>query len=93
MRHNNEMFELLTDEEILKKAKPHNYVEKIILDNALRILGENTTALKLAEYLNISKANVYKAIDERKIITYKIGRRHIIMTRSILNIIELNKEI
>ena len=90
MRHNNEMFELLTDEEILKKAKPRNYMEKTILDNALRVLGENTTALKLAKYLNISKANVYKAIDERRIITYKIGHRLIIITRSILNIIEVN---
>lgn len=91
MKDKNIEYDFLTNEEIYKKAKPQNYMEKTIVETAVKHLGENTTAIKLAKYLNVSKSHIYKAMEERKIVSYRVGYRLVIMTRSILNIVKINE--
>lgn len=85
-------FDFLTDEEILKNAKPKDFRERELLKIALENLGEFTTIKKLGEFFNLSQSYIYKSMEERKLISYKSGSKTLIMTKSILNIIHSRDE-
>lgn len=78
-------FSFLTDEQIIAAAKPNNYREKILQENLLKKFGELITVQELSEYLKVSKANIYRAIDERKLISYKAGSKILIYTKTVIN--------
>lgn len=59
-----ENFEFLSEKEILDKAKPLEYSEKVLLDSALKKLGEIISVKEKADFLGISKGSIYKYIDE-----------------------------
>lgn len=79
----------MTNREILQVAEPKDDLEKLILEKAMKELGEVTTVDKLVNYLGLSTSFVRRAINSRKLVTYKVGRKVFILTRSILNIIEV----
>lgn len=82
-----ERFEFLSDEEIFKRAKPNTVAEKQLLKTLLENLGEISTIKEICKFLKISERTVYNAMEERKIIVYKIGMKNLIYTKSLLNII------
>lgn len=81
-------FDFLSEKEIIEMASPKGYAEEIFLNKALKELGENTTVEKMAKYLNVSKCTIYRAIEDRKLLNFKVGSKNIVMTRTILNIVE-----
>lgn len=81
-------FDFMSEREILDMAKPKGYVEEMFLNKALKELGENTTVEKIAKYLNVSKCTIYRAIEDRRLLNFKVGSKNIVMTRTILNVIE-----
>ncbi|NME36506.1 hypothetical protein [Fusobacterium sp. FSA-380-WT-3A] len=81
-------FEFLTDEEILEKAKPKNEVGRLILKNILIKFGELGELASVARYLKVSRPFLYRALEERKILSVKIGVKRMIVIRSILNIVD-----
>lgn len=85
----NKNFDFLSNEEIIKLATPQNEVESQFLDDALKKLGDNTSVLKLANYLNVGKTTIYRAIENKKLVAFKVGSRNIIMTKCILNLVEI----
>ena len=82
-------FDFMTNREILQIAEPKDDLEKLILEKAMKELGEVTTVDKLVNYLGLSTSFVRRAINSRKLVTYKVGRKVFILTRSILNIKEV----
>ena len=84
-------FDFMTNREILQIAELKDDLEKLILEKAMKELGEVTTVDKLVNYLGLSTSFVRRAINSRKLVTYKVGRKVFILTRSILNIIEVTE--
>lgn len=82
-----ERFEFLSDEEIFTRAKPNTVAEKQLLKTLLENLGEISTIKEICKFLKISERTVYNAMEERKIIVYKIGMKNLVYTKSLLNII------
>lgn len=82
-----ERFEFLSDEEIFTRAEPNTVAEKQLLKTLLENLGEISTIKEICKFLKISERTVYNAMEERKIIVYKIGMKNLIYTKSLLNII------
>lgn len=82
-----ERFEFLSDEEIFTRAEPNTVAEKQLLKTLLENLGEISTIKEICKFLKISERTVYNAIEERKIIVYKIGMKNLVYTKSLLNII------
>ena len=82
-------FDFMTNREILQIAEPKDELEKMILEKAVKELGEFTTVDKLVKYLGLSTSFIRRAINSRKLVTYKIGRKMFVVTQSILNIIEV----
>lgn len=82
-----ERFEFLSDEEIFTRADPNTVAEKQLLKTLLENLGEISTIKEICKFLKISERTVYNAIEERKIIVYKIGMKNLVYTKSLLNII------
>ena len=78
-------FSFLTDKEIIEEAKPKSYREKILLRDLTEKFGELITVQELCDYLKVSKANIYRAIEERKLISYKAGSKILIYTKTVLN--------
>lgn len=78
-------FSFLTDEQIIEEAKAKSYREKILLKDLTSKFGELITVQELSDYLKVSKANIYRAIEERKLISYKAGSKILIYTKTILN--------
>ena len=62
----NKNFDFLSNEEIIKLATPQNKIESQFLDDALKKLGDNTSVLKLANYLNVGKTTIYKTLSRIK---------------------------
>lgn len=86
-------FSFLTDEEIIKEAKAKSYREEIILKDITSKFGELITVQELADYLKASKASIYRAIEERKLISYKAGSKILIYTKTVLNHVRGNDDI
>ncbi len=82
-----ERFEFLSDEEIFTRAEPNTVAEKQLLKTLLENLGEISTIKEICKFLKISERTVYNAMEERKIIVYKIGMKNLVYTKSLLNII------
>lgn len=82
-----ERFEFLSDEEIFTRAEPNTVAEKQLLKTLLENLGEISTIKEICKFLKISERTVYNAMEERRIIVYKIGMKNLIYTKSLLNII------
>lgn len=82
-----ERFEFLSDEEIFAMAEPNTVAEKQLLKTLLENLGEISTIKEICKFLKISERTVYNAMEERRIIVYKIGMKNLIYTKSLLNII------
>lgn len=82
------MFDFMDDKEIIERAKPRNYSEKILLETAIKELGSYTSVEKLAKFLNISKPLVYKFIEQKKLIRHKVGERVLILTATIINVLK-----
>lgn len=82
-----ERFEFLSDEEIFTRAEPNTVAEKQLLKTLLENLGEISTIKEICKLLKISERTVYNAMEERRIIVYKIGMKNLIYTKSLLNII------
>lgn len=82
-----ERFEFLSDEEIFTRAEPNTIAEKQLLKTLLENLGEISTIKEICKFLKISERTVYNAMEERKIIVYKIGMKNLVYTKSLLNII------
>lgn len=84
-------FDFMTNREILQIAEPKDDLEKMILEKAVKELGEVTTVEKLAHYLGLSNSFVRRAINSRKLVTYKVGRKMFVITKSLLNIIKVTE--
>lgn len=82
-----ERFEFLSDEEIFTRAEPNTVAEKQLLKTLLENLGEISTIKEICKFLKISERTVYNAMEERRIIVYKIGMKNLVYTKSLLNII------
>ena len=85
-------FDFLSDEEILKNAKPRDFREEELLKMTIENLGEFTTIKKLGEFFGLSQSYIYKSMEERKLIAYKSGSKTLILTKSVLNIIHSREE-
>lgn len=83
-------FDFLSNEEIMELAKPKNSLERDFLKDALKRLGDNTSVAKLSEYLGVSPRIIYYCIEDKKLVAFKIGTRKVILTKSILNIVDLD---
>lgn len=83
------IFDFMTNREILKMAEPKDELEQMILEKALKDLGEVTTVEKLAQYLGLSNSSIRRAINSRKLVSYKAGRKIFVITKSLLNIIKV----
>lgn len=82
-------FDFMTNREILQIAEPKDELEKMILEKAVKELGEFTIVDKLVKYLGLSTSFIHRAINSKKLVTYKVGRKRFVITKSILNIIEV----
>ncbi len=80
-------FDFLTDEEIFSNATPKTFSEEQLLNLMLEKLGEIATIQEVCEFLKVSETHIYKAMEERKIIVFKTGKKNLIFTKSLLNII------
>ena len=61
-----------------------NDIEKFLQNYLLDELGEFTTIKDLVELFKVSKTIWYEALDEGKIICFRISTRRIILTRALL---------
>ena len=61
-----------------------NHIEKFLQNYLLDELGEFTTIRDLVELFKVSKTIWYEALEEGKIIYFKISTRKIILTRALL---------
>lgn len=84
-------FDFMTNREILQIAEPKDDLEKMILEKAVKELGEVTTVDKLVNYLGLSTSFVRRAINSRKLVSYKVGRKMFVITKSLLNIIKVTE--
>lgn len=84
---NLDRFEFMTDEEILEAARPKNVREKELL----RIISANlkplATIKQVASFLNVSESFIYKALEKRAILAYKVGSKTEILTETLTNIV------
>lgn len=83
-------FDFLSKEQIMELAKPKNSLEAGFLKDAINRLGDNTSVAKLAEYLGVSPRIIYYCIEDKKLVAFKLGSRKVILTKSILNIVDLD---
>lgn len=83
-------FSGFTDQEVLEKAVPKTFREKLFLRTLERKLGEITTVQEISDYLKISKATVYRGIDENKLLTFKMEKKILVLTKTILNAVRSN---
>lgn len=81
-------FEFLTDEEILERAKPKNEIDRLMLKSILVKFGELGELTSVARYLKVSRPFLYRALEERKILSVKMGVKRMIVMRTILNIVD-----
>lgn len=82
----NEMFVFdINDEEIIEKSKPKNKDEKLLLKILLNSLGEFTTIPEISKTLKISKTYLYRARDERRFVSYAIGSRVLVLTKTLVH--------
>ena len=85
-------FEFLTDKEIIEGSKAKTYTENLIMRNLFKAFGEVATVQEVAKYFKISKSNVYRCIEARKIISVRVGNKLLIITKTLINLIgEENK--
>lgn len=85
-------FDFMEDWEIIEYTKPKTPKEKELLKIAYKNLGELTTINRLSEFLSMGKSTIYKALAERKLISYKAGSKNLILTKTILNIVDSDEE-
>ena len=83
-------FDFLSNEEIMELAKPKNSLERDFLKDALKRLGDNTSVAKLSEYLGVSPRIIYYCIEDKKLVAFKLGSRKVVLTKGILNIVDLD---
>lgn len=57
------------------------------MKDALKKLGELATMNDIQKYFKVSRNHIYRGIDERKILTFKTGKKVLIMTKTILNLL------
>ena len=79
-------FNFIIEKEIIEEGKPKEYSEEIIIKDALKNLGELATTKDIQKYFKMSRSYVYKGIEERKLVTFKVGAKTLIMTRTVLNL-------
>lgn len=83
-------FNFLSEEEILAKASSVDSPRKDVINCAIKILGEVATMNEICNFFKISRTHIYHGIDERKILTIKSGKKLLILTKTIANILENN---
>ncbi len=87
-------FEFLTDEEIIEesKIKKKSYIEDMLMKKIYRNYGEIATVQQVASYFKVSKSNIYKAIEERKIVAVKVGNKLLVVTSTLVNLLSGNEK-
>lgn len=81
------MQDMFTKEE-LDSLVAKNNMERKLVNEAIKKLGNLTNVKELAKYTSMSKSTIYNLIDLDMIFVYKAlgGKRIIIFTESIVNI-------
>lgn len=81
------MQDMFTKEE-LDSLVAKNNIERKLINEAIKKLGNLTNVKELAKYTSMSKSTIYNLIDLDMIFVYKAlgGKRIIIFTESIVNI-------
>jgi len=86
MENNLFMYDI-TDEEIIKKSEPINDDEKTLLNILLTTFGDFASIPEISETLKISKTYLYRAKNQRKFVTYSVGGRKVVLTKTLINFI------
>ncbi|MGL6064743.1 MAG: helix-turn-helix domain-containing protein [Fusobacteriaceae bacterium] len=74
--------------EVLDTILAVSNIERKIVNDAVKKLGNLTSVKEIAKYLSISKSAVYNLIDTEVLFSYKAfgGTKIIIFTESIINV-------
>lgn len=75
----------IQDKNIIKNSEPQNEDEKVLLKILIKNFGEFTTIPKISKKLKISRSYLYEARDRRRFVSYSVGGKTIVLTKTLLN--------
>lgn len=75
----------IKDKNIIKDSEPITDDEKTLLKILMKNFGEFTTIPEISKKLKISRSSLYAAKAERKFVSYIVGGKIIILTKTLIN--------
>lgn len=75
----------IEDKNIIKNSEPKTEDEKTLLKILMKNFGEFTTISEISKKLKISRTYLYEAKDNRRFVSYIVGGKTIILTKTLLN--------
>lgn len=82
----------IKDEDIIKDSNPRDDDERELLKMLIKNFGEFTSIAEVSKKFKISKSYLYVAREEKKFVSYKMGKRIIIMTKTLINFMRHDEE-